>query len=205
MLSSITPLGERGRNNRWGLTVSAYLVGSTAGGAVVGVAFGALGQAARAAWPGPGDPPAAAALCVLAAVALGGLVLEAGWRGARLPTLKRQVDERWLDGLRGWVYGIGYGFQLGLGVVTIVTSALTYTTVAAALLSASWVGGLMIGTTFGLMRALPILLTARVQGPAELRALHVRNQRWGVWAGWLAVGAQGLVAVGALSTAVAVH
>lgn len=205
MLSSITPLGERGRNNRWGLTVSAYLTGSTAGGATAGLTVGALGQAVQAHWPGPGHLPTAALLGVLAVVAVAGLVLDLGWPGIGLPTLKRQVDERWLDGLRGWVYGVGYGYQLGLGVVTIVTSALTYTTMAAAFVSASWVGGLMIGTTFGVARALPVLLTARVHHPAELRALHVRNERWGVWARRLAVGAQAMVAVAALATAVAIR
>ena len=33
MLTSITPLGERGRRRRWGLTTAWYVPGSTAGGA----------------------------------------------------------------------------------------------------------------------------------------------------------------------------
>ena len=44
MLGSITPLGERGRGSRWGVTVSAYLVGSAAGGAALGATLGTLGQ-----------------------------------------------------------------------------------------------------------------------------------------------------------------
>ena len=32
MLASITPLGERGRNNRFALTATAYAVGATLGG-----------------------------------------------------------------------------------------------------------------------------------------------------------------------------
>ena len=44
MLSSISPFGERSRNSRWWLTVTAYMVGSIAGGATTGLIFGALGQ-----------------------------------------------------------------------------------------------------------------------------------------------------------------
>ena len=44
MLGSITPLGERGRGSRWGVTVAAYLVGSAAGGAALGASLGTLGE-----------------------------------------------------------------------------------------------------------------------------------------------------------------
>ena len=48
MLTSITPLGERGRNRRWLSTVSWYVLGSTLGGALMGALAGlpalALGQ-----------------------------------------------------------------------------------------------------------------------------------------------------------------
>ena len=69
--------------------------------------------------------------------------MELGVGGAHLPTNHRQVNERWLDDYRGWVYGIGYGFQLGMGVVTIVTSATTYLAFLAAFLSHSVLGGLI--------------------------------------------------------------
>ena len=40
MLTSISPLGERARGNRWVLTVSAYLLGSVVSGAAwVGTRF----------------------------------------------------------------------------------------------------------------------------------------------------------------------
>ncbi len=55
MLSSITPLGERTRNNRWSTTVGWYIAGSTLGGLTFGVA-GALGTVgARAIW-WPAEP-----------------------------------------------------------------------------------------------------------------------------------------------------
>jgi hypothetical protein len=182
MLSSITPLGERGRNNRWWLTVVAYIAGSAVGGATIGAVFGALGTLL------PRSPKAA--LGALAVAALLGLLAELGVGGLRLPTNHRQVNERWLDTYRGWVYGVGFGFQLGLGVATIVTSAATYLTIAAALLVHSVAGGLAIGATFGLGRALPVLLTATARHPAGLQHLHRRTERWHGPAQRLSLGAQ---------------
>src|SRR6267143_1292208 len=115
MLASIHPLGERARNSRWGITVTAYLLGSAAGGAGAGAAAGWL----------------VATACLLATA----VELRAG--GLRLPTVRRQVDEDWLARYRGWVYGVGFGFQLGLGAVTIVTTAGVYLAWALALLSGS--------------------------------------------------------------------
>ena len=33
--------------------------------------------------------------------------------GFRLPSHTRQVNEAWLDEYRGWVYGGGFGWQIG--------------------------------------------------------------------------------------------
>src|SRR6267378_3621772 len=43
MLASINPLGERARNQRYGVTVAAYIVGSTAAGALLGGVLGFVG------------------------------------------------------------------------------------------------------------------------------------------------------------------
>src|SRR3954468_17183297 len=142
MLTSISPLGERARGNRWPVTVGAYLLGSLLGGAVVGGLLGLVGDVLLQPLPLFG-----ALVCVAAAIAdLAGL----------LPRGKRQVDETWLNSYRGWVYGLGFGAQLGVGVVTIVTSASTYAVWGLCLLTGSTVAGLAIGATFGLARALPI-------------------------------------------------
>ncbi len=190
MLSSITPLGERGRSNRWSLTVGAYVAGSLLGGALLGAALGAAGSLL------PGAPRIA--LAVLAVAALVGLVVELETTRLRLPTNHRQVNERWLDEYRGWVYGLGYGFQLGLGLVTIVTSAATYLTFLAALLCHSVLGGLAIGMAFGLARALPVLLTGSVRHPVALRTLLSRNARWAPVARRISLGGQLCALVGAV-------
>jgi hypothetical protein len=192
MLSSITPLGERGRHNRWWLTAAAFITGSIAGGAAMGAALGALGGLVR--WPTSGT------LALLAAVALLGFLADLRVARLRVPTMNRQVDERWLTTYRGWVYGVGYGFQLGLGVVTIVTSAATWVTLAAAFLTGSWTGGLVVGSVFGAARSLPLLLAAPVRSPGALRDLLRRQQRWATPARLAAIGGQCLVGVLALLT-----
>ena len=43
MLASINPLGERSRNQRYPMTVVAYIAGSTVAGAILGGALGFVG------------------------------------------------------------------------------------------------------------------------------------------------------------------
>ncbi|MDX6198638.1 MAG: hypothetical protein QOJ79_1789 [Actinomycetota bacterium] len=159
MLTSISPLGERARGNRWAVTVTLYVIASLLGGVTIGALLGFAGSFFDA------TPWLAAAACAVAA----GLDLV-----RRLPTLRRQVDEDWLTRYRGWVYGVGFGYQLGLGVVTIVTSAATYAMLALCLLSGSTVAGLAIGGCFGLVRALPLLALRGAVTPDALRAIAAR-------------------------------
>ena len=44
MLTSISPLGERARGQRYGLTVAAHLLGGALGGATTGALLGAAGS-----------------------------------------------------------------------------------------------------------------------------------------------------------------
>jgi len=60
----------------------------------------------------------------------------------------RQVDDGWLPRYRGWVYGAGFGLQLGLGVVTIVTTAAVPAVWLLALLTASPSHGAAVGLAF---------------------------------------------------------
>src|SRR6266508_6222145 len=123
MLGSITPLGERGRRSTWGVTMTAFLTGSAAGGAAVGALLGLVG-AALPPLGGSGAPR----LWVLAGLIALGIAMDVQAAGWSLPTVHRQVNEDWLHRYRGWVYGAGFGAQLGLGAVTIVTSSSVYAT-----------------------------------------------------------------------------
>jgi hypothetical protein len=167
MLASITPLGERGRNRRWGTTVAFYLLGSTAGGAALGTVAGLAGSLARRA----AHPSASVTLTAVAVAALCALVIDAR-RSSRVPSIRRQVNEDWLRQYRSWVYGLGFGLQLGAGVATVVTSASIYLVFVVALCAPSMALAVAIGSAFGLVRALPVLLTARVTTFAQLGRLH---------------------------------
>ncbi len=170
MLASITPLGERGRRNRWVLTVVAYELGSLAGGAAMGAAFGAVGLGLRATLLA-----GATSRAVLAAVvASSALLLEvAQARGlVTLPSVHRQVDKAWLDRYRGWIYGVGFGAQLGAGLVTIVNSAAMYALAGVILILGSPLAGLAVGGAFGLARALPLLAFGRADDFAALQRVH---------------------------------
>lgn len=163
MLTSITPLGERGRGNRYAVTLTAYVLGCLLGGATAGLALGALGSLL----------PTLPVLALGATACLAGALADA--RGTRIG--RRQVDENWLTRYRGWVYGLGFGYQLGLGVVTIVTSAATLVVLALALLTQSALGGLLVGLVFGGVRAVPALLLGRAASHGELRRLAAGLER----------------------------
>ncbi|MFL6137655.1 MAG: sulfite exporter TauE/SafE family protein [Frankiaceae bacterium] len=189
MLASITPLGERARGGAWWRTTTAYTIASAAGGALLGGALGGLGALLSVLEP---RASAGALLTVAAAVAVAATV--ADLRG-RPPSIRRQVDERWLVTYRDWVHGAGFGAQLGLGAVTIVTSASVYLTWALELASASAAAGSAIGLAFGLVRALPLLTLAGVHDPGALRRRHQDWQRWAPRIAGATVAGQAIAAV----------
>jgi hypothetical protein len=168
MLSSIHPLGERAKGNRFGLTATAFAIGATAGGALTGAVAGLLGLLVRAAVPD------AAAVAVVVVVALAGAAFERS--GRALPSLRRQVDEDWLHEYRGWVYGAGFGFQLGAGVLTYITSAAVPVAVAAAVLVGELWASVAIMATFGLVRGLSIIPARCIDTTDRLVAFHRRLQ-----------------------------
>lgn len=174
MLASINPLGERSRNSRFAITFTAYLVGSVAGGTALGGLLGLAGAGIKAVAPWSAAT-AAVVVVVLCAVAL---ALDAGVAGLQIPTIHRQVNEDMLNEYREWAYGLSFGFQLGLGVVTIVTTATVYLTFALAGLTGAWQTGLLVGAVFGLVRALPMVLVTRVYDPHQLRRLFGRINAW---------------------------
>jgi hypothetical protein len=163
MLASISPLGERTRHQPYAVTVTAYVVASTIAGAALGLVLGAAGSVVVPA------SRTGAALLALAVGAAAGLVLDRTSPRGRLPGPQRQVDETWLTAYRGWVYGAGFGAQLGAGVTTFVTVSAIYVALLGAFLTGSALAGLAVGATFGLVRALPVLLTADVHEPGALR------------------------------------
>jgi sulfite exporter TauE/SafE len=170
MLTSITPLGERGRHSHWSVTVTAFVVAALIASAAFGALAGAVGRLVL-----PGSTGTHLRLGVLAAA----LLIAAALDAAREPTPgpRRQVNELWLDSYRGWVYGAGFGAQLGIGVTTVVYSAATYVAVVAAFLSRDAAAGAAIVGCFGLVRGLTPLAAARVTNTGALVAFHRRFDR----------------------------
>ena len=169
MLASITPLGERGRHGHWSVTAVAFALGAALAGAALGAIAGGIGSVVL------GSVSTAARLGTLALAALLAIGVDA--RVARVPGPRRQVDERWLVRFRGWVYGLGYGSQLGVGVATVVSSAATYVAVLAAVLVAGAGRGALVMGSYGVVRGLSLLAGATVQRPDQLLALHARLER----------------------------
>jgi sulfite exporter TauE/SafE len=195
MLASITPLGERGRGQRWWLTVTAHVVGSTLGGAAIGAVMGLIGLLLER------SIGMAGLTILVAVVALLGVLGDAVWNRPLLPSPHRQVNEDWLDSFRGWFYGAGFGFQLGLGVTTIITSGAVHVMLAAAALTASPVLGAVVGGVFGLARGLTVLTMAGVQMPTTLMDRHRHMQELYPTARKAAVAAQAGVLVAVVAGA----
>lgn len=197
MLASISPVGEAARRSRWPVTVAFYVVGSLLGGLAVGATLGGVGQLLA----GLGLlTPTVAVVVLLVAVAAGLVADHRRW----LPSLRRQVDERWLTTYRGWVYGLGFGFQLGAAVFTTVTASATYVVLVGAMVTGSWWAGALVGACFGLVRSLPLLATARVRSAEALRALLRRIHARTTVVARATSGAQAAVGVGAVLLGVGV-
>jgi hypothetical protein len=167
------------------VTVTAFAVAATAAGAAAGALLGGLAAAL-----GVGMGP----LWLLGAGVLAAIAVDA-IPGVHAPGPRRQVNEEWLHRYRGWVYGVGFGAQLGLGVTTIVSTAAVYATGAAAFLTGSPALGAIVGAAFGAARAATLLGAARVREPRALAALDRRLSAWERPAGVAALAAEALIVV----------
>jgi len=168
MLTSISPLGEQGRGNRWSVTVGWLILGGIIGGSVVGAIAGGLGYLLI------GSLDSSVRLVILAAIAIAAAGVDLA--GVGFPG-HRQVSEDWLTQYRSWVYGLGFGVQLGSGFATIVTTALVPATFAAAFLTGDVAAGALIGGVFGGARGATVLVNGRVHTAESLRSLHAAVDR----------------------------
>ena len=168
MLSTLTPLGEQGRGARFRTTAIWFVVGSVVGGGVLGLLGAGLAQAV--ATFGAGQGPLLRALA--AALLVGAALVDLALGGRRAVGHHRQVNERWLDHYRPWVYGAGFGFQIGCGLATYVVTAGVYLVVALGALGARTLVALSLGLAFGLLRGLAVWLGRSVRTPEDLRRFH---------------------------------
>ena len=169
MLSTLTPMAERGRGRPFFPTALAFVLGSIAGGVAFGASAAVLGVSLSFFSPSDATRWGISALALVA----GGFV-DAQLIGPRLPFHRRQVNDAWLSRYRWWVYGGGFGLQVGVGVATYIMTAGVFVTLALAAFNGSPLGAVAIGTWFGVVRGLAIFAGARVHQPADLHRLH----RW---------------------------
>lgn len=190
MLSTITPLGERARGHSYRSSAGWFVLGATVGGATLGAAMALLAAGADRLHLSP---------AVLGATALGAALVAAasdsGVVGRRLPIHRRQVNERWLDHYRSWVYAGGFGWQIGTGLSTYITTAAVYLMVVLAALTTGAAFAFAVGTCFGLLRGLAVLLTRRLSSPEELLAFHRRFAAAGPRVGRVVVAVEVVVSV----------
>jgi hypothetical protein len=174
MLSSITPLAERSRGHRFGVTASWFVLGATVGGATLGVATAALAAAVRAI-----GISTDAACAIAAGIALVCALSDLRPFGLHLPFHGRQVNEVWLGRYRPWVYASGFGWQIGTGLATYILTAATYLLVALAALTASPTVAVLLCALFGLIRGMAVFLAAGITTPERLHAFHRRFDQVG--------------------------
>jgi MFS family permease len=178
MLSTITPLGERAKGHAYPATAGWFVLGSTIGGVALGALTALMAGGVRS-LQASSTALGTAALCA-AVVAAGS---DAGVFGFRIPIHRRQVNERWLDQYRPWVYAGGFGWQIGTGLFTYITTAAVYLMIVLAALTADPVTAFVLGTCFGLLRGLAVLLTRHLTTPAALLTFHRRFAAAGPWVG----------------------
>ena len=171
MLSTITPLAEKGRGHRWSATATWYLTGSVAGGATLGAVLALLAAGVHELVPAT---TAAATTTAIVAVGLTLLAAAAEAGVAPLPVHHRQVNERWLDAYRPWVYATGFGWQIGTGVATYIKTSAVYVLIALAALTGDPLVALSVGLLFGLVRGLAVFTSRGITTTTALASFHRR-------------------------------
>lgn len=190
MLSTITPMAERSRGRNWWATATWFLLGALLGGATLGLAAAAL-----AALVGTAAATTTTLLALGAGAAVVAVALDLGVAGTTMPHHRRQVNEQWLDQFRSWVYGVGFGWQIGTGYATYIMTAAVYLTVALAALTGSPLTAFGICVLFGAVRGLAIFLGVRLDEPVKVALFHFRFEEIGPIVRRVVIGVQVAVAL----------
>lgn len=190
MLSTITPLSERAKGHSYRATATWFIAGATVGGATLGsvMALGAAGVRSL-------HLSDVALGTVGLAAALVAAISDSGAAGVRVPIHRRQVNERWLDHYRPWVYGAGFGWQIGTGLATYITTACVYLVIVLGALTTIPMAAFLLGALFGMLRGFAVLLTRKQTTPAGLLAFHRAFAAAGPKVGTVVVGVEVSVSV----------
>ena len=169
MLATITPMAEAGRGHSFRSTSVWFVLGSVAGGLTLGGLMAGIAFAAQRV-----GVDSYLALGIVSAASLATSASDARLGGFHLPGHDRQVNERWLDRYRSWVYGAGFGWQIGVGLATYIMTGGVYLLVLTGGLSADPVAALGLGALFGLVRGLAVYLATGLDTTEKLHTFHAR-------------------------------
>jgi hypothetical protein len=169
MLSSLNPVSEAARGNRFWPTACWYVAGALAGGALLGA-----GCAVAAAGYGRLHASTALTWTLVLLAALVAVGSDTAIVGRSLPDHPRQVDERWLTKYRRWIYAGGYGVQIGAGFATYIMTAAVYLMAGLAVLTGDPGQAFAAGVVFGSVRGLAIVVAGRARSGEALRDLLAR-------------------------------
>jgi hypothetical protein len=189
VIDTIGPTGHTGGRRTTIAASVAFLPGAVAGGLLTFGSLAVLGELLH----GAGGR---AAYLVAAGIALLGATLEA--RGTRIvPQIRRQLPEHWRR-VMPMPFAAGlYGVLLGIGFTTFVLSFGVWALAGVSLAVGDPGLGLLVGASFGLGRAIPILALAPLAGrPAGIRATELMCERPGVYIGLRRGDAAALLAAG---------
>jgi hypothetical protein len=156
MVETIGPTGHTGGRRTTLAACATFLPGALVGGVAT---FGALAMAGQLVHGAGGR----IAYVVAAGIAVVAAVAEA--RGAPIvPQIRRQLPEHWRRMMPMPLAAALYGILLGLGFTTFVLSFGVWALAGIALAAGEPALGLVIGLTFGLGRAIPIVALAPAAG-----------------------------------------
>jgi hypothetical protein len=172
MLSTITPMTEAGRGHRFRVTAWWYVIGAIAGGAALGGVIAFLAY-----WVGRLDLSDPTRLILVAGAALIGVVSDGRLLGFQLPGHDRQVNEHWLDRYRAWVYGSGFGWQIGFGLSTYIMTSAVYLVVVVGALTGSVPNAWLLGILFGLIRGMAVFASGEIKDRETMAAFHRRFEQ----------------------------
>lgn len=166
-------MAEAGRGHSFRSTSVWFVVGSVAGGLTLGGLMGGIAYFVAGLKATSNITLSIIAVASLVAAASDGRIA-----GFHLPGHDRQVNERWLDRYRPWVYGAGFGWQIGVGLATYIMTAGVYLLILVGGLSADPRVALGLGGLFGLVRGLAVYLSAGLDSGEKLLSFHARFESW---------------------------
>jgi hypothetical protein len=152
MVGTIIPMVHRARHRVSAIMAPAiYTMGSLLGASTCGALFGVLGHLAQTSkWQSSGR------LLILGIASLLISLRECELLRVPIPQFRKQVPIQW-QLLPTAVVTFLYGFVLGLGFGTLMSSAILFIPVLFCFLGGEWRVAALINTGFGLGRALPLV------------------------------------------------